>query len=235
MKAVKPPFGDHAKIFETRKSLALLQVMAGNKDHDGQTNKAEDDNLDVVSVAGKAFVELLLRHDGLHIPAQNGQHGVPKTGTDGRVEQEFPIAHACHTGRNRDEMAYDWHETTSERGHDAVAIEVAFAFLYLFLIEQTKVSPTAVGKAIDDGAAQIASCKVVDGSPAVGTDGSCQNDKPHVEMAAGSKVGGRRHHKLRGNGDDRTLKKHQKPYPIVVEVFENELVEFHYCLYLFVD
>ena len=77
MKAVKPPFGDHAKIYETRKSLTLLQVMAGNKDHDGQTNKAKNDNLDVVSVAGKAVVELLLRHYGLHIPSQNGQHGVP--------------------------------------------------------------------------------------------------------------------------------------------------------------
>ena len=180
-----------------------------------------------MAILGKALVELFLRHNGLHIPAQGGKNGVPEACTDGGVEQELPVAHACHSCRDGDEMADDGHETTCQRGCDAVLVEVALALLHLLLIEQAEMSPAAIGKAIDDGSAEIASGKVVDGGSAVGSDGGSQNDHPHVQVSASGEIGSRWHHKLRGHRYDCTLQQHEEPYPVVVEVFKNELVDFH--------
>ena len=208
--------------------VGFFQIVARHEDDGCECHEAQDDNLDVVAVAGQAVVELLLWHDGVHVPAQGGEHRVPESSADGGVEQEFPVAHARHAGRNGDEMADDGHEASGQCGHDAVAVEVALALLHFLLVEQAEVAPAAVGKAVDDGAAQIAACKVVDGGSAVGTERGGQDDEPHVEMATGSEVGGWRHDELRGHGDDGALEKHEEPNPIVVEVFEDELIEFHF-------
>ena len=120
--------------------------MAGDEHHGSNADKAKDDDLDVMAILGKTLVELFLRHNGLHVPAQGGKNGVPKACTDGGVEQEFPVAHACHSSRDRDEMSDDGHEATSQRGCDAVLVEVALALLHFLLIEQAEMSPPAVGK-----------------------------------------------------------------------------------------
>ena len=153
---------------------------------------------------------------------------MPEAGTDGGVEQELPIAHACHTCRNGDEMSDDGHEAAGQRGYDAVSVEVALALLHFLLVEQAEVSPAAIGKAIDDGAAEIASGEVVDGGSAVGSDGCGKNDHPHVEVTAGGKIGCWRCHKLRWYWNDSTLQQHQEPYPVVVEVVKYELIYFHF-------
>ena len=111
--------------------------------------------------------------------------------------------------------------------YHAVVIEILLALLYFLLVQQAHLSPLRIGKSVDDGTTEVVAGNIVDGGSAVGSDGGSQNDHPHVQVSACSEIGCRWHHKLRGHRYDCTLQQHEEPYPVVVEVFKNELVDFH--------
>ncbi len=174
-----------------RRSVSLGEALLYHEIDDGKEDKGDDDPLDVVAVFKNLVVQLLFGDNGVKIPAQTGKDDVPATGTEGGVEQKMTIVHACQSGGDADEMAYAWNESAGDGGQLAVGVEVALALLHLFLIEQAEMAQTAVGKAVDDGAAHIVGHDVVDGGAEVGTERGKEDDEPHVEISACGMVGSR--------------------------------------------
>ena len=168
--------------------IFFLDVGFYDEIDNGSNDKCEDDEFDVLGILADFVVELVLRYDGVEIPAQSCKDGVPATGTDGGIEQEFAVVHASQSGRNADEVANARNETARECGDDAVFVEVTFRLLDLLLIEQTHLAPLAVGELIDDGTADVESHEIVDGGTEVGTDGGKEDDQPHVQLSAGGMI-----------------------------------------------
>ena len=115
-------------------------------------------------------------------------------------------------------MADAGNESAGDSCHHAMIIEIVLTLLHLFLIQHTEVAPTAVGEAIDDRAAEIVTCQIVDRSAAVGSSCRKENDQPNVEITGGRVVGRGSNHQLRWYRDDCTLKQHQQENRPIVEV-----------------
>ena len=68
----------------------FLHPCFDSKPYDGYDDKGDDDEFDVLGILADFVVELLFGYDGVQIPAQSCQYGVPAASTDSGIEQEFP-------------------------------------------------------------------------------------------------------------------------------------------------
>lgn len=93
-------------------------------------------------------------------------------------------------------MADAGNESTCDSCYHTMIIEIVFTLLHLFLIQHTEVAPTAVGEAIDDWAAKIVACQIVDRGTAVCSYSREENDKPNVKISGSRVVGSWSNYKL---------------------------------------
>ncbi len=93
-------------------------------------------------------------------------------------------------------MADAGDEAAGDGGHHAVVVEVGLTLLHLLLREKTEVTDAAVGKTIDDGAAEVVASQIVDAGTDVGTQCGSQDDQYDMQVAGGSMVGGRSDNEL---------------------------------------
>ena len=107
-------------------------------------------------------------------------------------------------------MSYARQQSSGNRGHHSVVIEVPFALLYLLLIEHAKASPLAVCEPIDNRPAEIIARQVVDCGTAVGPERSEKYDKKYIQVACCGMIGCGRYYEFRRYRDNRALEKHQK-------------------------
>ena len=70
-------------------------------------------------------------------------------------------------------------------------VKVFLTSLDLFLIEQTHLSPFAVGKLIDDWAPHVEGDEIVDTGTDVSSQCSKDDNEENVQRTAGSMIGGR--------------------------------------------
>ena len=80
---------------------------------------------------------------------------MPTACTNSGEQNEFTVMHTGQTGRDGNEVTDYWNETTGKCGCYAVVVEVFLAFLKLLLVKKAHLTPLAVGKLIDNRAANI--------------------------------------------------------------------------------
>ena len=95
---------------------------------------------------------------------------MPTASTNRGEEQELAVVHTGQAGRDRDQVTDNGYKATCQRGSDPVIVKVFLTPFYFLLIEQTHLSPFAVGKLINDGAAYVECHKIVDAGTDVGTE-----------------------------------------------------------------
>ena len=102
--------------------------------------------------------------------------------------------------------------------HHAMPVKVPFTLLHFLLVQQTGVSPPAVGEPVDDGTAEIPACKIIYCRTAVCSQRSEEDDQPHIEVSAGGMVGSRSDNQLLRYGKDGTFEEHQKKNSAIIEL-----------------
>lgn len=132
------------------------------------------------SVAGPseiAVVVLKLEHEllfgkfGGEPVAKICQHRIPDAGAKHGEQRELQEVHPCKSGRDGNELAYGRNQSTKECGDCPMLVEIFFGFFNLFGINEAHVAKAAVGKAVDDGAADPKRQHVVDHSTDKCTNG----------------------------------------------------------------
>ena len=66
-------------------SLFLFHPCLDGKPDDSGNDESKDDEFDVLGILADFVVQLVFRHDGVQIPSQSGQDGVPASCTDGGI------------------------------------------------------------------------------------------------------------------------------------------------------
>lgn len=166
------------------------------------------------------LVQFLAWHKRVEPPTEGCKDAVPYSGTQSGVEQKLPEVHLCQSGRNGDEMANTWDESSGDCCRYTMTVEVSLGFLYLLLIQEAELAPFAVGKLIYYWTAEEISGEVVDGGTAVGTDGSHQNHHQDIHLSVGGVICSRGYHKFGRHWNDGAFKQHQKPDDRVGELIE---------------
>ena len=120
--------------------------------------------------------------------AYRRQHAVPCTSAQCGVEQEAPEVHLCQSCRHGDKLSYHRHETSCQRCHHAMFVKVTLRPLYLFLVEQAHLPPTAVGEAVYDRSAEVVRGNIIDYSAAVRSECGEENHEPHIKHTCRSLI-----------------------------------------------
>lgn len=162
--------------------------------------------------------------------AEKSEHAVPDCSAEECENRKGQKFHACNTSRNRNQLSNDCNEAAYESGNGTMFAEVVFGFLHFTCIEKQEVSEAAVGKLVDDGAAQELCQVVVDEcSDECSKACKCYNQGDvQIGVWLQSFVGGGGHHQFRRKGNEGTFDSHQKGYGSVVQVgvvpVDNEVV-----------
>ena len=233
--------GGNPGCFAQFPEVVLFLPSLVDEEYHNEDGNAQDDVTDFVAVFRRKLIHLLGRLkvcvfvDG---PSDGGQHAVPNAGSQGREEQEFAQIHLCQTCRYADELANCRNETSEEGRHRAVFGKIVFGLFHRCLIDETHVSETAVGKAVNDGATQPLGQVVIDNRSQVCTNGGEHYDEPDAHRAIGHGFPrSRRHHHFTGEGNKRTLDGHEYHHHPIVEVLQNpseNLCRIHYIYYMYV-
>ena len=123
--------------------------------------------------------------------AEECQDDVPRSGTDGGVEEEATERHTCQPRRDRDELTDPWDKTSDERGADAVLHEVSFSLLDLLPTQQAEATDAGVSELIHDRAAEIACQIVVDERTYIRAERGEEYNEEDIHLARSRLVGSR--------------------------------------------
>ena len=175
-------------------------IIPDNKPDNSQHDDGYDGVLDVVTIFENLVLQLVFGYNGVKIPSQCCKNDIPTAGTNRCVEQEITEVHLSQPCGNTDEMTNARNESSGDSCQFAMSIEITLTFLYFFLIEQTQMTKTTVGKPINNGASYIISYHIVNGSTDISSEGRKKNDKPDVEVSSGSMIGGRGNNQFGRNG-----------------------------------
>lgn len=191
----------------------------------------EDDASDFVAIARGEFCHLGGGGEvrlGVDEIAQESQNGVPYACTEGGEEEELTEVHAGQSGRNADELSHGGHKAAEEGGGRTVVTEIGFGVFNLGAVDQAHMADAAVGKTIDDGAAEPTGQIVVDECTEVGTEGGYDDhhEDVHRIILHQGEEGCRGHHDFRRERDEGTFNGHEYEDPPVVEVLEDKINEW---------
>ena len=96
------------------------------------------------------------------VPSKTTENAVPKSGTDGGIEEEAAHAHSGQTGGDAYELAHSRYQSAHHCAHSAMTVEILFCLTYLLAVKQAHVTETALCQTIDDRTAQKTGKYIVD-------------------------------------------------------------------------
>lgn len=167
------------------------------------------------------FLDFVEEHVGGDVEgepvAEEGEDGVPYQGAERGEDGELGYVHARYACRNRNELAYGGNETSDEGRYGSVTVEVFFCFLHFRPVDETGVSQSAVGEAVDHRTTDPEGEVVVDKRSDKGTKGGEHYNEVDVHVAAGSGVGAcqirrRGHNHFGGEGYETAFDDHEYEY-----------------------
>ena len=203
--------------------MGLLDALINEEDDDGDEycDACVADDVAVMRYGPNQRVLIHLRVAGI---ADGYEDSVPKSCTQTCVEDETQQVHTCKSCGDADELSDGRNHTSDERRDGSVAVEVFLSLFHLPRIDEAHVTEAAVGKGIDNGAAQKVRQAVVDHSPDEGTQRAAKDDhgKRHLTCFR-SHIGSRYHHHLARKRDERTLDGHEQDNPAIVQVLQRPL------------
>ena len=88
-----------------------------------------------MAVLGDGTYELVFGDDGLEIPAEGGEHGVPDACAEGCEGDELGEPHLGQSCGYGDELAHCGDEPSGEGSYGSVLAEEFLGSLYLALVE----------------------------------------------------------------------------------------------------
>ena len=151
--------------------------------------------------------------------AECGKHDVPDACAKGSEQGKGAEIHARQSGGNGDELPDCRNEAAQEGGDGAVAVKIGFGFLHLLGIDEAHVPHPAVGKGIDDRAANEQRQDVVDDGSDECAKGGNEDNHHHVHVAVACReIGSRRDDDLAGEWDEGALDGHEQQDGAVGEV-----------------
>ena len=156
--------------------------------------------------------------------ADGGQHAVPNTGTQRRIEQERTHLHTGQTGRDGDELTDGGNKTAHKGRYGAVLLKVGLGLGHPVGVDEQGVGQARVGKLVDQRAAQPAGQVVVDQRADVGTQRGKEHDEVDVQLTTRrGQPRGRRHDDFRREWDKRALDGHQQSDGPIIQVVQTPL------------
>lgn len=143
--------------------------------------------------------------------SESCKHRVPRPRSEGCEHNEFSDVHPRQTGRNRDELAHSRNQSSNERRHRPVLVEIGFGIRHFSLVDQADVAETAVCEPVDDWPSEPHRQIVVD-QRADERAHRCQRHN-HVDVympLRHGEVGSRRHNDFRRERDKRAFNRHKR-------------------------